>query len=381
MITKEIATAKFPAKQLGELAEFLDSQRRPVRQEERKPGVYPYYGANGQQGTIDGFIFDEPLILLAEDGGFFDEPNRGIAYQIAGKSWVNNHAHVIRPKSDRVDPSFLYRVLQNYDVRPFISGTTRGKLTKGQAEKILVPLPSLADQRRIAVILDGAEALRHKRKRSLDLIESLVESSFVQMFGDEKSSRFAVKKLELVADQVTDGAHFTPTYVDNGVPFLRVTDIQNKAPDWAKVKYIPEEEHRQLILRCKPEPGDILLSKNGTIRLPKFIDWERTFSIFVSLCLIKPKKGVLSGRYLASFLKTQAAQRQLRQHSKTGTVTNLHLVEIRKLLVPIPPFDVQQVWEGIEARIGKKADQLAKAVVAIDGLFSSLQHRAFSGQL
>lgn len=80
---------------LGKAVEFLDSKRRPVKASDRVPGPYPYYGANGQQGTIDDYIFDEPLVLLAEDGGHFFEPQRGIAYKITGKTWVNNHAHVL----------------------------------------------------------------------------------------------------------------------------------------------------------------------------------------------------------------------------------------------------------------------------------------------
>jgi type I restriction enzyme S subunit len=97
MITREIAEATHPTKPLGEVAAFLDHKRRPVKQSERKEGPFPYYGANGLQGTIDSFIFDEPLILLAEDGGHFDNPDRGIAYEISGKTWVNNHAHVLKP--------------------------------------------------------------------------------------------------------------------------------------------------------------------------------------------------------------------------------------------------------------------------------------------
>jgi type I restriction enzyme S subunit len=139
MITREIAQAHYPAKPLGDVAEFLDSRRKPVKQADRRPGPYPYFGANGQQGSIDGYLFDEPLILLAEDGGFFDQPERGIAYRISGKTWVNNHAHVLRPK-DCVDFDFLCRVLENYDVSPFISGSTRSKLTKSQASEIRIPL-------------------------------------------------------------------------------------------------------------------------------------------------------------------------------------------------------------------------------------------------
>ena len=96
MISRNSFNEAFPIKRLVEVVEFLDSQRRPVTASDRRAGPYPYYGANGQQGTIDHFIFDEPLVLLAEDGGHFGESERGIAYRISGKTWVNNHAHVLR---------------------------------------------------------------------------------------------------------------------------------------------------------------------------------------------------------------------------------------------------------------------------------------------
>ena len=84
---------------IGEACDILDSMRVPVNEEERnkRSGDVPYYGANGLQGYIDGYLFDEPLILMAEDGGYFDEyQTRPIAYRIKGKSWVNNHAHILR---------------------------------------------------------------------------------------------------------------------------------------------------------------------------------------------------------------------------------------------------------------------------------------------
>src|SRR6516225_9171720 len=132
MIDRRSVGFIYPVKPLGEVVDFLDSRRRPIRESDRVAGPFPYYGANGQQGTIDKYIFDEPLVLLAEDGGFFDQPERGIAYRISGKSWVNNHAHVLRPKMG-LDINFLSHVLADYDVTTYISGTTRSKLTKAQA--------------------------------------------------------------------------------------------------------------------------------------------------------------------------------------------------------------------------------------------------------
>jgi type I restriction enzyme S subunit len=175
MISRNSIGGVFPLKRLGEVVKFLDSKRRPVTESERRAGPYPYFGANGQQGTIDDYIFDEPLVLLAEDGGHFDEPDRGIAYRISGKTWVNNHAHVLRPYSE-IDLAFLCRVLENYDVTPSVTGTTRGKLTKGGASKIVIPIPPLPEQRRIAEVLDRTEGLRAKRRAALAQLDSFTQS-------------------------------------------------------------------------------------------------------------------------------------------------------------------------------------------------------------
>ena len=139
---------------LGDLAEVLDNRRIPVREEDRPSGTVPYYGANGQQGWIDRPLFDEPLILLAEDGGYFDEfAERPIAYRIDGPSWVNNHAHVLRAGAG-VDQSYLFWSLRNKDIRCWIAGGTRSKLTRGEMEQVVVPVPPLEEQRWIAEILD-----------------------------------------------------------------------------------------------------------------------------------------------------------------------------------------------------------------------------------
>ena len=187
MISRETIRRGFPIKPLGEVAEFLDSRRRPITTSERIPGPYPYYGANGQQDSVEDYIFDEPLILLAEDGGRFDQPDRGIAYAIEGKTWVNNHAHVLRPRA-HAQLRYLVRVLENYDVTPWITGSTRAKLTKAGASKIQIPLPPLAEQKRIARILDAADALRAKRREALAQLDTLIQSTFVDMFGEPVSN-------------------------------------------------------------------------------------------------------------------------------------------------------------------------------------------------
>ena len=283
-------------------------------------------------------------------------------------------------------PSYLARWLQLQFEKGRFAGMCRSwvnqaSITKDQLSSLSLPLPPLDEQRRIATILDKADALRRKRKRALDLLDSLKQSTFVEMFGDAQTSSYEIIPLSDATNKITDGAHFTPTYTEDGIPFLRVTDIQSQRIDWSSVKRIPKSEHEVLIERCRPEIGDVLLSKNGTIGISKLIDWPDEFSIFVSLCLIKTDKKKMNGLYLRDYLRTGTAQRQLRQHAKTGTVTNLHLVEIRDLKIPLPTLTEQAKWSEVSAMLQARSDLMGEAVAGTAKLFSSLQSRAFSGQL
>lgn len=164
-----------------------------------------------------------------------------------------------------------------------------------------------------------------------------------QRYLGELPLGWSSKRLRDIAAKITDGTHVTPSYIAEGIPFLRVTDIQDREINLERVKRISLEEHRQLTQRCKPEQGDILLSKNGSIGFVKVVTWNWEFSIFVSLALIKLKKE--SGVYpffLKAVLESPVIQKQIYAQSKQGTVTNLHLEEIEKFFIPIPPLSEQK---------------------------------------
>jgi len=147
-------------KTVNDVAECLDNLRRPVNgaDREKMKGDIPYYGANGIQGYVNDFLFDEELTLLAEDGGNFDEfATRPIAQQISGKAWVNNHAHILRAKRKVMTPDFLFYSLVHKDVRQYINGSSRAKLNKGDMLTIEVVVPSLPEQTKIAGFLSALD--------------------------------------------------------------------------------------------------------------------------------------------------------------------------------------------------------------------------------
>lgn len=145
-------------KKLGEVCEILDSKRKPVAKGNRVKGDYPYYGANGIQDYIDGYLFDGVYLLLGEDGSVINKDNSPILNWATGKIWVNNHAHVLAEKKGEAILRYLYYVLQTCDVSPIVRGVPP-KLNQENLRNIEFPIPSLEEQRRIVAILDRFESL------------------------------------------------------------------------------------------------------------------------------------------------------------------------------------------------------------------------------
>jgi len=180
---------------LGDVCDILDSKRIPISEEKRIKGVYPYYGANGIQGYINDYIFDEELVLLAEDGGNFGSKTKPIAYKISGKTWVNNHAHVLKAKDEIVSTDFLLYSLMFYDVTKLITGTTRKKLTRIGMEKINLFIPSLDIQNKITNNLQKIEKFISLRKNQLNFLNELNKSLFKKYSKSEYSKILCIKDI------------------------------------------------------------------------------------------------------------------------------------------------------------------------------------------
>ena len=149
-----------------------DSYRKPINSYDRKNRVlgkskdelYPYYGATGQIGFIDDFLFNGEYILLGEDAAPFLDKKAQKAYMIKGKSWVNNHAHILQ---SLVFPEYLTNCLNSIDYFNYVYGTTRLKLTQENMNRILVPVPSIEEQRKIAQAINNLFVLIESIKASL----------------------------------------------------------------------------------------------------------------------------------------------------------------------------------------------------------------------
>ena len=175
-------------RRLEHVAEFLDGRRVPLSKAERanRKGPYPYYGASGIIDQLDDYLFDEPLLLLSEDGANLLNRSTPIAFVAEGKYWVNNHAHVLRPRPDIADLRFLAYALSDYDVSDLNFASAQAKLNQKNARGITIPMPPLPEQRRIVTYLDDLQAkveqvkaLQAKTAAELDaLLPSILDKAF-----------------------------------------------------------------------------------------------------------------------------------------------------------------------------------------------------------
>ena len=387
MIARHLLGNAYPIKKLESVVDFLDHKRRPITESDRKPGPYPYYGANGPQGWIDDYIFDEPLILLAEDGGHFDSPDRGVAYRVSGKTWVNNHAHVLRP-TEEVDIGFLCRVLENYDLTPFITGTTRGKLTKAGASEIPVIVPPLEEQHRIAAILDQAETLRTQRRAALALLDSLTQSLFLDMFGDPVANPkgWSMSTIGDLAEvqgglQVTSARKNLPVEV----PYLRVANVYRGVLDLSEIKTIratPAEIQRTtlvkddlLVVEGHGNPNEIGRAALWNGEIEQCVHQNHLIRARFDCTKVEP---VFASEYVNS---PGGRQHLLRAGKSTSGLNTISVSNVRETPIALPPLRLQQTFATRIASIEALKATHHRALAALDTLFASLQQRAFAGQL
>jgi type I restriction enzyme S subunit len=191
-----------------------------------------------------------------------------------------------------------------------------------------------------------------------------------------------VVRLQEVATRITDGVHLKPNYVATGVPFISVKNITTGVLNFNGCKFISREDHERFTKRCKPECLDILYTKVGaTYGRPALVDTATEFSIYVSVCLIKPIHEIIDSHFLATTLGTPAIKRQADRSIKGIGVPDLHLDQIQKFVLPLPPLPQQKEFAKRSTEIQGLGGEQGASRRRLEDLFQSLLHRAFRGEL
>ena len=225
-----------------------------------------------------------------------------------------------------------------------------------------------------------------KKKGELSIEERLEQSIVAKEEEPYKlPSNWVWTRLENISHKITDGAHKTPTYVKEGVPFISVKDIRNNEIFFDDTKFITLEEHQELYKRCNPEKGDVLVTKSGTIGRTAIVKDDFEFSLFVSVALIKNIKNVVQSNFLSYAMQDFINKIDISRDIKSGVIKNYHISDMKKQLVPLPPLEEQK-------RIVEKLDSLFEKIQKIKEIIEEVKEKttsrreailfkAFSGEL
>ncbi len=192
-------------------------------------------------------------------------------------------------------------------------------------------------------------------------------------------------RLEEVSEKITDGTHFTPTYMDKGIPFISVKDIFDGKISFDDCRYISDKEHQNLIKRCHPEYFDVLITKSGTIGRTAVVKTHTPFSLFVSVALIKPFKRYVNSDFMSFALRNYINSIDIQQSVKGGVIKNLHIEDLKEIAVPFPPLPEQHrivaKIEELFTRLDAGVEALKKIKVQLKRYRQAVLKYAFEGKL
>lgn len=366
-------------KKLEEVCEILDSRRVPITAKDRKTGQYPYYGANGLQDYVAEYIFDDELVLLAEDGGNFGSKDRPIAYRVSGKCWVNNHAHVLKAKPD-INIDYLCYSLMFYNTEGLVNGATRQKLTQAAMRKMVIPYRDMNAQMQIVAKIGRILRLIEKRKDELLLMDQLIKSRFVELFGiypDNPMGWETGRIRDIVAD-----VHYGTSRpaVDGGkYPYLRMNNITYGGElDLSDIKRIdiPDNE----LERCTVRRGDLLFNRTNSRELVGktcVYDRDETMVLAGFIIRVRVTECVLP-EFISAFLNTDFSKQMLLNMCKTAIgQANINAQEMQNIGLYLPPLELQRRFVGFKKRVDKSKLAVQKSLDELETLKKSLMQQYF----
>ena len=337
---------------LEDCCEILDSQRVPITGSDRTSGDYPDYGAEGIQDYVDDFIFDDELVLLAEDGGNFGSKTRPIAYRVSGKCWVNNHAHVLKPKAG-LDVDYLCYSLMFYDVGGMVNGATRQKLTQAAMRQMIIPKRSLDEQIEIVNIIKKVQGVIASRKEELEQLDLLIKARFVEMFYEKG---YPVLKWNDVFITTTGKLDSNASVEKGAYPFFTCSKELLRIDTYAF-------DQEALLLAGNNAAGKYDVKYYAG----KFNAYQRTYVLSL--------KENWSYRLFQYQLEDKLEY--LQQQSLGGLTKYLTLKILGELEFVIPPEELQSEFEIFVTQVTKSKVAVQKALDETQILFDSLMQEYF----
>jgi len=314
------------------------------------------------------FIIRKGDYLIGMDGEFNIEPWK------SEDALLNQRVCKIESKSVDVSIRYIYRFLKKElkrieDDTPFV---TVKHLSAKRLNQVQLAVPPIAEQEKIVAELDCLSGIIEKKKQQLKELDNLAQSIFYEMFGDpvENDKGWEVKKLGDIA-YIGLGFTHTPEYVDNGVPFLSVKDISSGTICWDNIKYVSQQEYDSAPKGARPNKGDIMFCRVGTMGKPVIIDTDTPFCTFVSLGYLHLLDDNILNVYVKHWMQSYAFDVQVEANVKGVAIKNLNTGWLKTFVIQIPPSVLQKEYALKIEAIEKQKELIAQSIKETETLFNS----------
>ena len=388
---------RWPTKPLGEVAQVTAGDPAPQRAEDFSDDGLPFVRMQdvGRFGQTICLAETKDRLSASASPRFKRFPAGSILVPKSGASiWLNHravlgmeahvvsHLAVIVPRSS-LDTRFAYYWLCATDLAGVAHQADLPSMKTSDLAKLHLPVPPMAEQKRIVKLLDEADGLRKLRAQADCRSADLVPALFHEMFGDPEHTQLPVKSLvELVLPDrpITYGILKPGPNTREGVPYVRVLDIKENrlhVPNLQRTTKEIAEQYRRSVLR----PGDILVTIRGTVGRTCIVPDELNGANITQDTARLAAISAVDATYLIEFLNTPWAQAWMGRHMLGQAVKGLNLGDLRKLPVPVPSRPLQREFAQRVAEIRELESGQAGSRERLDGLFQSMLHRAFNGEL
>lgn len=347
------------AKSLSAIAENLDNKRVPITESNREKGAVPYYGASGIVDYVKKFLFDEDLLCISEDGANLVARTYPIAFSISGKTWVNNHAHVLR-FANRATQTVVEEYLNSIDLSDFITGMAQPKLNKAMLDSIPVPLSSIAEQQRIASFLTSLDELIAAEGRKLDALKSHKKGLMQQLFPREGETLPRLRFPEFrntpewkgspfydLLDDVLDFRGRTPKKLgmewgNGSVISLSANNVKNGFIDFrAECNLGSEDLYARWMGDVNLEKSDIVFTMEAPLGNALLIPDSVKYILSQRVVAFKAKDEVINA-FLIQLIWAESFQSEINKLATGSTAKGISQKVLQNVPVSLPNTDEQQ---------------------------------------
>ena len=405
-------SSEWPLVKLGDLTINLDTKRKPVKEVDRKPGPYPYYGASGIVDYVDGYIFDGEHLLIAEDGENLRTRQTPIAFRACGKFWVNNHAHIV-VGNERASTRYLEYAVLGSDVTSYLTGAVMPKLTQGNLKRIEVPCPPREIQDAIVGVLGSLDDRITLLRETNATLEAIAQALFKSWFVDFDPVRAKMEgRVPEGMDEAT-AALFPDSFeekelgvVPRGWNFSKLSDVCSYLNRGVSPKYVEDGGVLVLNQKCvrdfsvdytkgrRHDPvqkkvegrylshGDVLVNSTGvgTLgRVAQVLDLPEPAIVDSHVTVVRAGKR-LGWPYLGQWMTRKQPEIEAMGEGSTGQ-TELSRAKLGELMVLVPTSSLLAAFDLLVEPLKQRISLNERNAQTLATLRDTLLPRLISGQI